>query len=78
MSALTPGPDHAAPARPLPPWTARARKFLVACVGLAAQVIASGALDEPEYDSLRTWITLGLAVLTAAGIYRVPNAQPPA
>jgi hypothetical protein len=69
-------PEHAAP-EVRPSWGARARKFLVACAGLVATVIASGALDEPQYDTVRTWTTLVIAVLTAAGIYRVPNAQEP-
>lgn len=73
MSNLTPGPDHAAPPAP---WVARARKFLVAAAGLIAQVVASGVLDEPEYDAVRVWVQAGLAVLTAAGVYQVPNAQP--
>lgn len=70
-SSITPGPDHAAPG---PSWGARARKFLVGAAGLAAQVVASGALDDPADTSVRLWVQAGLAVLTAAGIYRVPNA----
>ena len=71
-SELTPGPDHA----PKPPsWPARARKFLVGAAGLAAQVAASGALDDAEYTGVRLWVQAGLAVLTAAGIYGVPNAR---
>lgn len=67
----TPGvPDHAAPA---PPWVARVRKFLVAVAGLLAQVIASGALD--GNDDVRVWVQAVLAVLTAAGVYAVPNAR---
>lgn len=72
-SDRTPGPDHAAPATG-PSFTARARKFLVAVLGLVAQVVASGVLDEPQYDTTRTWVTAVLAIATAAGVYRVPNA----
>lgn len=66
-------PDHAAPP---PSWVASARKFLVAVVGLIAQVVASGVLDEPEYDTTRVWVQAILAVATAAGVYQVPNAKP--
>lgn len=72
----TPGvPDHAAPP---PSWVAQARKFLVAAVGLLAQVVTSGVLDSPDYDTLRIWVQAALAVAFAAGVYGVRNARPPA
>ncbi len=68
-------PQHAGPAnRSLAPWVQRARKFLVGAAGLGAQVVASGVLDDPADTSVRLWVQAGLAVLTAAGIYQVPNA----
>lgn len=75
-SQSTPGPDHASPVTntTLAPWVKRAKKFLVGAGGLAAQVIASGALDDAEDTGVRLWVQAGLAVLTAAGIYAVPNA----
>ena len=73
MPATTP---RSRKSRPRPSWPARARKFLVAAAGLAAQVVASGALDDPADSGVRLWVQAGLAVLTAAGIYRVPTAKP--
>jgi hypothetical protein len=68
-------PQHAGAANTsLAPWVARARKFLVGAAGLGAQVVASGVLDDAEDAGVRLWVQAGLAVLTAAGIYRVPNA----
>ena len=61
-------PEHAAPPAP---WPARARKFLIGAVGLAAQVGTCLAVDNQE---LGLWLNLGLGIATAAGIYRVPNA----
>ncbi len=61
--------DHAAPATP---WAKRARKFLVGTVGLAANVAACGALDGHDAG---LWLSIVLAVATAAGIYVVPNAR---
>lgn len=76
-SENTPGPDHSSssPNTTLAPWVKRARKFLVGVAGLAAQVITSGVLDDAEDLDVRLWVQAGLAVLTAAGIYRVPNAK---
>lgn len=68
----TSGPDHSAPASPS--FFARARKLIVAVLGFAATVIASGVLDDPQYDTIRTWVQVAIGVATAAGVYRVPNA----
>lgn len=62
-------PDHAAPP---PPFAARARKFLVGAVGLAANVAACGALDGHDAG---LWLNIGLSIATAVGIYAVPNAK---
>jgi hypothetical protein len=59
------------------PWAARARKFIVAAVGLIAQVLASGVLDSPDQNTLRTWVQAILAVAFAFGVYQVPNAKSP-
>ncbi len=58
--------DHAAPA---PSWPAKARKFLVSAAGVAAMVVATGALEE----DVELWVNAALAVLTAAGVYQVRN-----
>lgn len=49
---------------------ARARKYLVALMGVAAQLVVAGVVP-PPWDSR---VQLALALLTAAGIYQVPNA----
>ena len=49
---------------------ARARKYLVALMGMAAQLIVAGVIP-PPWDSR---VQLALALLTAAGVYQVPNA----
>jgi hypothetical protein len=45
----------------------RYRKFLVAVVGAVAAVAAEHFADNP-------YVTAVVAVLTALGVYRVPNA----
>lgn len=45
------------------------RKALVALAGVLAQVIAVGVLDGQALH----WANVALAVLTAAGVYQVPN-----
>lgn len=52
---------------------ARARKAVVGLVGLAAQVVAAGAVPE-RYQG---WGAAVIALATALGVYAVPN-QPPA
>jgi hypothetical protein len=64
-------PQHGAPPAP---WAARARKFLVGASGLLAQVVAAGIFDGANDQTTRLWVSAALAVLTAAGIYQVPNA----
>ncbi len=51
----------------------RARKFLVAAVGALAVIVAAGILPEPA----KSWAVAALAVATALGVYRVPNAPAP-
>ncbi len=68
-SQLTPGPDHAAPTR-RSPIVDRIRKTLVALAGFAATLLAAGVLD----PDVAPWVQAGLAALTAAGVYAVPNA----
>ncbi len=63
-------PDHAAPGTPL---HKRVRKALVAVAGFAATLLAAGALD----PDVAPWVQAGLAALTAAGVYAVPNKQTP-
>jgi hypothetical protein len=70
-SQQTPGPDHGGPR---PSWPSRARKFLVAVAGLAGEVLATGLLNDPGQHTARVWVVACLGVLTAAGIYQVPNA----
>ncbi len=60
--------DHAAAS---PPFVARARKFLVSAAGVAAMVVATGALEE----DVELWVNTALAVLTAAGVYSAKNAK---
>ena len=50
---------------------ARVRKALVALLGAAVQVAASGVLPQ-EY---RPWATVVIALGVAVGVYRVPNAS---
>lgn len=65
---------HSAP-ETRPPFVARARKFLVGAVGMAATLTTCEALHGTEVG---TWLSVAVAVATAAGVYRVPNAQPSA
>ena len=60
--------DHAAPK---PPLVKRIRKALTAAVGMAATLTAAGVLD----DRAEAVVTAILGVLTAYGVYAVPNAQ---
>ncbi len=46
------------------------RKFLLAATGVLGQVIAANVLTGSELH----YAQVGLAVLTAAGVYFVPNA----
>lgn len=57
------------PARP--PWIAQARKFLIAVIGFAADVLAAGLV----HGQAALWLQTVIAIATAAGIYTVPNAS---
>jgi hypothetical protein len=48
---------------------ARVRKFLIALAGLAAIGITQGLIEGSAAD----WCAAGIAALTAAGVYVVPN-----
>jgi uncharacterized membrane protein YphA (DoxX/SURF4 family) len=48
------------------------RKALVAVAGVIGQLIALGLLTGP----VLRYAAVGLSILTAAGIYSVPNADP--
>ena len=50
----------------------RYRKLLVAAAGVIAQIINLNLVA----GSLRDWLIVALAALTALGVYRVPNAAP--
>lgn len=53
-------------------WIARHRKLLVSVAGAAATVaVQAGWTGNP-------WVTLAILAATAAGVYRAPNANPPA
>jgi hypothetical protein len=45
------------------------RKTLVSLAGALASIVALGVLPDP-WD---TWLPMALAVLTALGVYAVPN-----
>lgn len=62
--------DHADHAAPVEPFVKRARKLLVGACGLAAQVVTTGVLAERE----EIVVNALLAIATAYGIWRVPNA----
>lgn len=53
-------------------WLANARKFITAVVGGALAVVSYGLLP----DSVNQWVTLIVGVLTALGLYVVPNTPP--
>lgn len=69
-SQRTPGPDHAAPTTK-GALVAKIRKLIAAVLGLAATLVAAGALD----DTAETIVTGILAAATAAGVYIVPNER---
>jgi hypothetical protein len=52
---------------------ARARKYLVALMGVAAQLVAAGLIPDPWAGRVQ----LVLALATAVGVYAAPNAPPP-
>ena len=54
-----------------PSFVERARKFLVAAAGVAAMVVATGALEE----DIEIWVNAALGVLTALGVYAAPNKR---
>ena len=47
------------------------RKFFVAFAGVIAQIIAANVLD----DRIQSWAVAVLALLTAVGVYEVPNTN---
>lgn len=53
---------------------ARARKYLVALMGVAAQLLAAGVIPDPWASRVQ----LVLALATALGVYGVANARVPA
>jgi hypothetical protein len=55
-----------------PRFWARARKFGIALLGAGGQVLNQGLVPEPY----ARWVAIGLAIATAAGVYRAPNAPP--
>lgn len=59
--------DHGAPPTP---FAKRARKLIVGACGLAAQVVSTGILEE----NAEIVVNSLLAIATAYGIWRVPNA----
>ena len=63
-------PGQADHAGPRPPFVARAKKAVVAVLGLAATLVAAGVLD----DNAEAIVTGLLAVATAAGVYQAKNA----
>jgi hypothetical protein len=50
---------------------AEVRKFLVALVGALASLLSLGLLPDP----VGKYVAGALAVLSAFGVYRVPNAK---
>lgn len=69
MSNVPGAADHAAPPAP---FAARARKFLVSALGVAAMVVSTGVLEE----NAEIVVNALLAIATAAGVYVAPNARP--
>lgn len=56
------------------PSLSEVRKVLAAVAGIAAILVAQGVL----HGTVQNVVETALAVLTAAGVYQVPNADPPA
>lgn len=54
-----------------PPFAERARKFLVAAVGVIAMVVSTGVLEE----DVEIWVNALLGLATAFGVYQVPNRR---
>lgn len=52
-----------------PSFAERARKFIVAAIGVLAMVVTTGVLEE----DIEIWISAVIAIATAAGVYQVPN-----
>lgn len=50
------------------------RKFIVALVGAAAEAVNAGLVP----GNVAKWVGIGIGVLTAAGVYVVPNKPAPA
>jgi len=49
---------------------AKYRKFLVAVVGAASEALTLGLV----HGTVAHWVTIGIGIATALGIYAVPNA----
>jgi hypothetical protein len=61
----------------MPPALSRIQKFLVASVFPIAVVVIQ-AVSDADFTSTSGAITFVIAVLTALGVYAVPNKQPSA
>jgi hypothetical protein len=59
----------------MPPALSRIQKFLVASVFPIAVVVIQ-AVSDADFTSTSGAITFAIAVLTALGVYAVPNKQP--
>lgn len=54
-------------------WLVHRRKAIVAVVGVLVQVAQSGLVPVP--DKWQPWITAGIALATAAGVYSIRNGK---
>lgn len=50
----------------------RYSKLIAALVGVVSQLVALGVVDE----SVNEWVAVVIALLTALGVYVVPNKAP--
>lgn len=50
----------------------RYAKFIAALVGAAVQAASLGLVS----GDAQSWVTVAVGVLTALGVYQVPNAEP--
>ena len=55
---------------------ATVQQYAKGIVALVGSVLTAGVFTLP--DEVQPWVGLGMAVLTAAGTYAVPNAKPAA
>lgn len=56
-----------------PTFAERARKFIVAAVGVLAMVVSTGVLEE----DLEIYVNAVIGVATAFGVYQVKNVRSP-